>query len=95
MPGPPCEVVEPAGDPADEPMNDAGVLQPDGGRELPAAMELWLITGAGELAADGGVEPVGWPRAIIGTDVWPGGGPLLCCPVSIPGNKTSFRISEQ
>ena len=45
------------------------------------------MTGAGELAADGGVEPVVWPRAIIGTFVWPAGWPLACCPGNTPAQK--------
>ena len=55
VPGPWAEVTE-AGEPTAELPNDTGVLQPEAGCELSAGTEPGFTTGAGEAAADGGVE---------------------------------------
>ena len=49
-----------AGDAAFEPMNDTGVLQPEGGWEPIGGTEPGFMAGAGEAEADGGLEPPGW-----------------------------------
>lgn len=50
-----------AGEPAFEPINDTGVLQPEGGWEPIAGTEPGFIdAGAGDAEADGGLEPTCW-----------------------------------
>lgn len=50
-----------AGEAAFDPMNDTGVLQPEGGCEPIGGTEPGFIgAGAGEAEAEGGLEPACW-----------------------------------
>ena len=49
-----------AGDAAFDPMNDTGVLQPEGGWEPIGGTDPGFIAGAGDAEADGGLDPPAW-----------------------------------